>query len=40
MISDDLFSAIVLMVLITTFIAPPLLKARYAAQEKKDRING
>lgn len=39
-ISDDLFSAIVLMVLITTFIAPPLLKARYAAQEKKDSING
>ena len=28
-ISDDLFSAIVLMVIITTFIAPPLLKARY-----------
>lgn len=27
-ISDDLFSAIVLMVMITTFIAPPLLKAR------------
>lgn len=34
-ISDDLFSAIVLMVMITTFIAPPLLKARYAAQEKR-----
>ena len=29
-ISDDLFSAIVMMVVITTFIAPPLLKARYA----------
>jgi Kef-type K+ transport system membrane component KefB len=28
-ISDDLFSAVVLMVIITTFIAPPLLKARY-----------
>ena len=28
-ISDQLFSAIVLMVIITTFIAPPLLKARY-----------
>ena len=33
-ISDELFSAIVLMVIITTFIAPPLLKARYA--RKKD----
>lgn len=33
-IADDLFSAIVLMVLITTFIAPPLLKVRYAMQEK------
>lgn len=29
-ISDELFSSIVLMVLVTTFIAPPLLKARYA----------
>jgi Kef-type K+ transport system membrane component KefB len=28
-ISDDLFSAIVLMVMVTTFIAPPLLKARF-----------
>ena len=28
-VSDQLFSAIVLMVIITTFIAPPLLKARY-----------
>lgn len=35
-ISDDLFSAIVLMVMVTTFIAPLLLKARYA---KKDRKN-
>ncbi len=34
-ISDDLFSAIVLMVMITTFIAPPLLKARFLMQEKK-----
>lgn len=32
-ISDDLFSAIVLMVIITTFIAPPLIKARYALKE-------
>lgn len=28
-VSDDLFSAIVLMVIVTTFIAPTLLKARY-----------
>lgn len=34
-ISDDLFSAIVLMVIVTTFIAPSLLKARYVAQEKR-----
>jgi Kef-type K+ transport system membrane component KefB len=34
-ISDDLFSAIVLMVMITTFIAPPLLKARYARKKRK-----
>lgn len=33
-ISDNLFSAIVLMVIITTFIAPPLLKARYATVKK------
>jgi Kef-type K+ transport system membrane component KefB len=33
-ISDELFSAVVLMVVVTTFIAPPLLKARYIAQEK------
>ncbi len=29
-LSDDLFSAIILMVIITTFMAPPWLKARYA----------
>ncbi len=34
-ISDDLFSAIVLMVMVTTFIAPPLLKARYSKQDKR-----
>jgi Kef-type K+ transport system membrane component KefB len=34
-ISDDLFSAIVLMVIVTTFIAPPLLKASYALKERK-----
>jgi Kef-type K+ transport system membrane component KefB len=33
-ISDDLFSAVVLMVIITTFIAPPLLKARYAQKRR------
>lgn len=33
-ISDDLFSAIVLMVIITTFIAPPLLKVRYAMKKE------
>lgn len=34
-ISDELFSAIVLMVLVTTFIAPPLLKARYTNKKKE-----
>lgn len=34
-ISDDLFSAVVLMVIITTLIAPPLLKARYAMTKKE-----
>jgi Kef-type K+ transport system membrane component KefB len=32
--SDQLFSAIVLMIFVTTFIAPPLLKARYAKKAK------
>ena len=32
-ISDNLFSAIVLMVITTTFIAPPLLKARFSHHE-------
>jgi Kef-type K+ transport system membrane component KefB len=32
--SDHLFSAIVLMVFVTTFIVPPLLKARYAKKAK------
>ncbi|MDP1603903.1 MAG: cation:proton antiporter [Legionella sp.] len=32
--SDELFSAIILMVIVTTFIVPPLLKARYAKHEK------
>lgn len=34
-ISDDLFSAIVLMVMITTFIAPLLLKIRYTMKDRK-----
>jgi len=34
-ISDDLFSAIVLMVMVTTFIAPPLLKARYTMKKEE-----
>ncbi|KTD14794.1 Na(+)/H(+) antiporter [Legionella gratiana] len=34
-ISDDLFSAIVLMVMVTTFMAPPLLKAHYARKNRK-----
>ncbi|WP_298625039.1 cation:proton antiporter [uncultured Legionella sp.] len=37
-ISDELFSAIVLMVLVTTFIAPPLLKARYANKKKEVHV--
>lgn len=36
-ISDDLFSAIVLMVIITTFIAPPLLKIRYLNTNKEPK---
>ena len=32
-ISDELFSAIILMVIVTTFVAPPWLKFRYAKQE-------
>lgn len=35
LISDDLFSAVVLMVIVTTFLAPPLLKARYAHKTKR-----
>lgn len=34
-ISDDLFAAVVLMVMVTTFIAPPLLKARFTAIKKE-----
>lgn len=33
--SDELFSAIVLMVMVTTFIAPLLLKARYAKNNRE-----
>ncbi|MFA5960592.1 MAG: cation:proton antiporter [Tatlockia sp.] len=32
--NDQIFSAIVLMVIVTTFMAPPLLKARYAKKAK------
>lgn len=34
-IPDDLFAAVVLMVVVTTFIAPPLLKARYSYRKKE-----
>lgn len=34
---DQLFAAIVLMIVVTTFIAPSLLKARYLRHEKEDR---
>ncbi len=34
-ISDNLFSAMVLMVMVTTFIVPPLLKARFGRQHRK-----
>lgn len=34
-ISDQLFSAIILMVIVTTFVAPPFIKARYNKKEKK-----
>ncbi|WED41850.1 cation:proton antiporter [Legionella cardiaca] len=34
-ISDQLFSAIILMVIVTTFIAPPLLKSRYTRRAAK-----
>ncbi|WP_415582913.1 cation:proton antiporter [Legionella worsleiensis] len=37
-ISDELFSSIVLMVLVTTFIAPPLLKVRYANKKKELKV--
>lgn len=36
-ISDDLFSAIILMVMVTTIIAPPLLKWRYNALQQVKR---
>ena len=31
-ISDDLFSAVILMVIVTTFITPPWLKSRYSKE--------
>ena len=36
-ISDDLFAAIILMVIVTTFIAPILLKQRYAMHDKQKK---
>lgn len=33
-ISDQLFSAIILMVIVTTFLAPPLLKSRYTKTQR------
>ncbi|MDF1677512.1 MAG: cation:proton antiporter [Legionellaceae bacterium] len=36
-LSDDLFSAIILMVIITTFVAPPWLKLRYAKLSEKSK---
>lgn len=36
-ISDELFSAIILMVIVTTFIAPPWLKMRYAKHDEKKK---
>lgn len=36
-ISDQLFSSIILMVIVTTLIAPPLLKARYAHTQSKKK---
>lgn len=36
-ISDQLFSAIILMVIVTTLLAPPWLKSRYS---KKERVHG
>lgn len=32
--SDQLFAAVILMVMVTTFLAPPCMKARYAARAK------
>ena len=36
-ISDDLFAAIILMVIVTTFIAPPWLKRRFATHDAQKR---
>lgn len=38
--SDELFSAIILMVIVTTVIVPPLLKARYAKQGNHQNHTG
>lgn len=37
-ISDELFSAVILMVIITTFIAPPWLKARYSKDRHASKL--
>ncbi len=37
-INDDIFSAIVIMVIVTTFVTPPLLKWSIARAEKRIRI--
>jgi Kef-type K+ transport system membrane component KefB len=39
-ITDDLFSAIVLMVIVTTLISPPLLKLALRSGEKRDADAG
>ncbi|MGQ3891303.1 cation:proton antiporter [Legionella sp. CNM-4043-24] len=35
--SDQLFAAVILMVIVTTFLAPPCMKARYAARAKREQ---
>jgi len=36
-IAQDLYSALVVVVMLTTFVAPPWLKALYAGQSRRDR---
>jgi len=35
--SDQLFAAVILMVIVTTFLAPPCMKARYAARARREQ---